>query len=140
MPTIPEMRRSRRSEWGNTRQGKHCAPRTLMRSGIFPQVACACNAGSPGSDSTSLTDAIGIGALTRLVPRELVDEVVASMGRKEVCKNKPPARVMVYSGSWCIAGHGVFRDGHGVFYGDVYKEVMRKIAGGLDYIGTWRSE
>jgi Insertion element 4 transposase N-terminal len=45
---------------------------------------------------SSLTDAIGIGTLTRLVPRELVDEVVASEGRKEIRKNKLPARVMVY--------------------------------------------
>ncbi len=32
--------------------------------------------------SSSLTDAIGIGTLTRLVPRELVDEVVFSLGCK----------------------------------------------------------
>lgn len=77
--------------------------------------------------SASLTDAIGIGTLTRLVPRELVDEVVASAGRTEIRKNKLPARVMVY-----------FVMAMALFYGDSYEEVMRKLAGGLEYLGTWR--
>ena len=72
---------------------------------------------------SSLTDAIGIGTLTRLVPRELVDEVVASEGRKEIRKNKLPARVMVY-----------FVMAMALFYGDSYEEVMRKLADGLDYM------
>jgi hypothetical protein len=75
----------------------------------------------------SLIDAIGVGVLTRLVPRELVDEVVASEGRKEIRKNKLPARVVVY-----------FVMAMALFYGDSYEEVMRKLAGGLDYMGTWR--
>jgi transposase IS4-like protein/DDE family transposase len=79
--------------------------------------------------SSSLTDAIGIGTLTRLVPRELVDEVVASLGRKELRKNKLPARVMVY-----------FVMAMALFYGDGYEEVMRKLASGLRYLGTWRRE
>ena len=82
-----------------------------------------------GSDRSSLTDAIGIGTLTRLVPRELVDEVVASAGRREIRRNKLPARVMVY-----------FVMAMALFYGDAYEEVMRKLAGGLDYMATWRRE
>jgi hypothetical protein len=78
-------------------------------------------------DRSLLTDAIGIGTLRRLVPRELVDEVVASAGRREIRKNKLPARVMVY-----------FVMAMALFYGDSYEEVMRKLAAGLDYIGTWR--
>jgi Insertion element 4 transposase N-terminal/Transposase DDE domain len=81
-----------------------------------------------GSDR-SLTDAIGIGTLTRLVPRELVDEVVESEGRKELRRNKLPARVMVY-----------FVMVMALFYGDSYEEVMRKLADGLDYMGTWRKD
>ena len=77
----------------------------------------------------SLTDAIGIGVLARLVPPELVDEVVASEGRKEIRKNKLPARVMVY-----------FVMATALFYGDSYEEVMRKLADGLDYMGTWRRD
>jgi len=82
-----------------------------------------------GGDRSSLTDAIGIGTLTRLVPRELVDEVIASAGRKEIRRNKLPARVMVY-----------FVMAMALFYGDAYEEVMRKLAEGLDYMGTWRGE
>jgi hypothetical protein len=79
------------------------------------------------SDGFSLVDAVGIGTLTRLVPRELVDEVVSSEGRKETRRNKLPARVMVY-----------FVMAMALFYSDSYEEVMRKLAGGLDYMGTWR--
>jgi Insertion element 4 transposase N-terminal/Transposase DDE domain len=80
-------------------------------------------------DGLYLADAIGIGTLTRLVPRELVDEVVLSAGRKEIRRNKLPARVMVY-----------FVMAMALFYGDSYEEVMRKLAGGLDYLGTWKRE
>src|SRR5215469_4740445 len=79
--------------------------------------------------SSSLTDAIGIGTLTRLVPRELVDEVVISLGRKEQRKNKLPARVVAY-----------FVMALALFYSDAYEEVMRKLADGLEYMGTWRRE
>jgi Insertion element 4 transposase N-terminal/Transposase DDE domain len=74
-----------------------------------------------------LTDAVGIGTLTRLVPRELVDEVIASEGRTEIRKNKLPARVVAY-----------FVMAMALFYGDSCEEVMRKLADGLDYMGTWR--
>ena len=53
------------------------------------------------------------GTLTRLVPRELVDEVVLSLGRKEQRKNKLPARVVVY-----------FVMALALFCGDGYEEVM----------------
>lgn len=64
-----------------------------------------------------------------MVPRELVDEVVISLGRREQRKNKLPARVVVY-----------FVMALALFYGDGYEEVMRKLADGLDYMGTWRRE
>jgi hypothetical protein len=82
-----------------------------------------------GAAFSSLTDAIGIGTLTRLVPRELADEVVLSLGRKEQRKNKLPARVVAY-----------FVMALALFYDDGYEEVMRKLAGGLEYLGTWRRE
>jgi hypothetical protein len=82
-----------------------------------------------GNYRSSLTDAIGIGTLTRLVPRELVDEVVGSAGPKEIGKNKLPARVTVY-----------FVMAMALFYGDAYEEVMRKLSDRLDYMGTWRRE
>src|SRR6185437_5668442 len=78
---------------------------------------------------SSLVDAIGIGTLTRLVPRELADEVVLSSGRREQRKNKLPARVVIY-----------FVMALALFYDDSYEEVMRKLAAGLGYLGTWRRE
>jgi hypothetical protein len=39
-----------------------------------------------------------------------------------------------------VRRHGVLRHGHGSVYGDSYEEVMRKLASGLDYMGTWRRE
>jgi hypothetical protein len=79
--------------------------------------------------SNSMSDRIGVGVLTRLVPRELVDEVVASLGRKELRNKKLPARVMVY-----------FVMAMALFYGEGYEEVMRKLVEGLRYLGTWRRE
>lgn len=82
---------------------------------------------SEGGDSGTsfLTDIIGIGTLTRLVLRELVDEVAASLGRKELRENKLPARVMAY-----------FVMAMTLFYGDGYEEVMRKLTAGLQYLET----
>jgi hypothetical protein len=76
---------------------------------------------------SSLVDAIGIGTLTRLVPRELADEVLLSLGRREQRRSKLPARVVVY-----------FVMALTLFYADSYEEVMRKLVGGLDYLGTWK--
>lgn len=78
----------------------------------------------------SLTDAIGIGTLTRVVPRELVDEVAGSLGHSDARRGgKVPVRVAVY-----------FVMAMALFYGDSYEEVMRKLVSGLRYIGTWRRE
>jgi hypothetical protein len=86
-------------------------------------------AGGGNGGASSLTDVIGIGTLTRLVPRELVDEVLLSLGRREQRKNKLPARAVVY-----------FVMALALFYGDGYEEVMRKLASGLAYLGSWRKE
>jgi hypothetical protein len=82
-----------------------------------------------GAAALYLPDAIGIGTLTRLVPRELVDEVTASLDRTEIRRNKLPARVVVY-----------FVMALALFYGEGYEEVMRKLAEGLKYMGTWRRD
>lgn len=87
------------------------------------------SADGSGAAASSLTDAIGIGTLTRIVTRELADEVIASLGRTEIRKGKLPARVVAY-----------FVMALALFYGDSYEEVMRKLSGGLKYMGTWRRE
>jgi Insertion element 4 transposase N-terminal/Transposase DDE domain len=58
-----------------------------------------------------------------------VDEVVASAGRKEIRRNKLPARVTVY-----------FVMAMALFFSDAYEEVMRKLAEGLDFMRTWSRE
>lgn len=85
--------------------------------------------GSVAPMRSSMIDHIGIGVLTRLVSRELVDEVVAGLGRKEQRSKKLPARVMVY-----------FVMALALFYGEAYEEVMRKLVDGLRFMGTWRRE
>lgn len=76
-----------------------------------------------------LTDAIGIGVLTRLLDRDLVDEVIAAADRQEKRKRLLPARVVVYYVlALCL------------FFGDSYEEVMRKLTHGLRSVGSWRKE
>lgn len=76
-----------------------------------------------------LTDHIGIGVLTRLVNRDLVDEVLASTGKTEARVRRLPARVVVY-----------FVLALTLFFGDDYQEVMRKLVNGLLYGRFWRRD
>jgi hypothetical protein len=55
---------------------------------------------------------MGIGVLTRLVPRDLVDEVLAETGRRQKRSRLLPAHVVAMA-------MAVFRDG--------YEEVMRRL-------------
>ncbi len=81
------------------------------------------------SDHERLTDAIGIGVLTRLLDRDLVDEVVAAADRREKRARLLPARVVVYYVlALCL------------FFGESYEEVMRKLTHGLRSVGSWRKE
>ncbi len=73
-----------------------------------------------------LPDRIGIGVLTRLIHRDLVDEVLAETGRAEQRRRLLPARVVVYYVmALCL------------FFGDAYEEVMRKLVGGLQWLRGW---
>ena len=85
------------------------------------------NAGEMASGGR-LTDRIGIGVLTRLVPRDLVDEVLAETGRRERRSRLLPAHVVVYF----VMAMAVFGDG--------YEEVMRRLTGGLRFLRAWRQE
>ena len=76
-----------------------------------------------------LTDRIGIGVLTRLIDRDLVDDVLAETGRIEQRSRLLPARVVVYYVlSLCL------------FFGDAYEEVMRLLVEGLRFCGSWRKD
>jgi hypothetical protein len=82
-----------------------------------------------GGSGSRLTDRIGIGVLTRLISRELVDEVLAETNRTERRSRLLPARVVVYYVlALCL------------FFGDAYEEVMRLLADGLEFMGGWRKD
>jgi Insertion element 4 transposase N-terminal/Transposase DDE domain len=74
-----------------------------------------------------LTDRIGIGVLTRLIDRDLVDDVLAETGRAEQRSRLLPARVVVY-----------YVLGLCLFFGDAYEEVMRLLVAGLHFTGAWQ--
>jgi hypothetical protein len=75
-----------------------------------------------------LTDRIAIGVLTRLVPRDLVAEVLAETGRREKRSRLLPAHVVVYF----VMAMAVFRDG--------YEEVTRRLTGGLAFMRAWQRD
>jgi hypothetical protein len=77
----------------------------------------------------SLPDRVALGVLTRLITRELVEDVLAETGRREQRKRLLPARVTVY-----------FVLALALFYGDSYEEVMRKLAQGLSWLAIWKRE
>jgi len=79
--------------------------------------------------SATLPDKVALGVLTRLISRELVEDVVARTGRKEQRKRLLPARLTVY-----------FVLALALFYGDPYEEVMRKLAQGLAWLAIWKAE
>jgi hypothetical protein len=76
-----------------------------------------------------LTDVIGIGVLTRLINRDLVDEVLDATGKRERRERLLPARVVVY---YTLALT--------LFYGDSYEEVMRRLVSGLSGLRAWRTD
>ena len=85
--------------------------------------------GNPGGErgrEDRLTDRIGLGVLTRLVHRDLVDEVLADTGRTERRRRLLPARVVVY-----------FVLAMTLFFDDAYEEVMRKLVEGLRFLRSW---
>src|SRR5258708_868499 len=75
-----------------------------------------------------VTDRIASGVLTRLVPRDLVDEVLAETGRREKRSRLLPAHAVVYF----VMAMAIFRDG--------YEEVTRRLTGGLAYLRAWRKD
>jgi hypothetical protein len=78
---------------------------------------------------TRLTDRIGVGVLTRLIDRDLIDCVLAETGRMERRSRLLHARVMVYYVlALCL------------FFGDAYEEVMRLLVEGLLFTGSWQKD
>lgn len=72
-----------------------------------------------------LTDHVSLGALTKVVPRYVVDEVLAETGSVEKRSRLLPAHVVVYF----VLALSLFTDG--------YEEVIRKLVHGLRFARTW---
>lgn len=74
-----------------------------------------------------LTDRVGLGVLTRIVSRDLVDEVLNATDKNEQRTRLLPARVVVY---YVLALT--------LFYGDAYEEVLLKLVNSLRFLRSWR--
>src|SRR6266540_4967842 len=81
------------------------------------------------SSDDRLTDRVGLGVLTRVVPRDLVDEVLNSTRKNEKRSRLLPAHVVVY---YVLALT--------LFFGDAYEEVLRKLVNGLRFLRSWSKE
>lgn len=73
-----------------------------------------------------LSDHISIGLLTRVFPPDVVDRVVAELGRTERRQRLLPARVVVY-----------YVLGLALFSNSSYEEVMRMLVDGLSWASGW---
>jgi hypothetical protein len=73
-----------------------------------------------------LSDYLSLGVIARVYRRDLVDEVIAETRSREKRIRLLPARLVVY---YVIA--------LGLFFGEAYEEVMRKMVGGLRFVAAW---
>lgn len=77
------------------------------------------------TDPGKLTDHVSLGTLTRIIPRYIVDEVLAETKKREKRSRALPAHVVVYF----VVALSLFTDG--------YEEVIRKLVNGLRFARTW---
>src|ERR1700740_983739 len=89
----------------------------------------AAGAGLAVVSGTRLTDRIGIGVLTLLIDRDLVDDVLAETGRVEQRSRLMRARLVVYY-VLCLC----------LVFGDAYEEVMRLLGARLHFSGSWQKD
>jgi hypothetical protein len=82
----------------------------------------------PESDRR-LSDLVSVGVLTRVFPPDLVDEVIAEVGRTEQRHRSLPARVMAY-----------FSIGMALYPEGSYEDVLSQLTDGLSWASGWREE
>jgi len=80
----------------------------------------------PESDRR-LSDLVSVGVLTRVFPPDLVDEVVAGVGRTEQRHRTLPARVMAY-----------FSIGMALYSEGSYEDVLSQLTDGLSWASGWQ--
>jgi len=74
-----------------------------------------------------LSDLVSVGVLTRVFPPELVDEVIAEVGRTEQRHRSLPARVMAY-----------FSIGMALYSEGSYEDVLAQLTDGLSWASGWQ--
>lgn len=74
-----------------------------------------------------LSDLVSVGVLTRVFPAEVVDEVIASVGRTEQRHRALPARVMAY-----------FSIGMALYSEGSYEDVLAQLTDGLSWASGWQ--
>lgn len=79
-----------------------------------------------GNASGRFTDGIGVGVLTRMLHRDLVDDVLRESGKAGQRTRLLPGRVVVY-----------FVLALSLFSEESYEEVVRKLVNGLEFLGNW---
>jgi hypothetical protein len=80
----------------------------------------------PESDRR-LSDLVSVGVLTRVFPPDLVDEVIAQVGRTERRHRSLPARVMAY-----------FSIGMALYSEGSYEDVLAQLTDGLSWVSGWQ--
>ena len=73
-----------------------------------------------------LSDLVSVGVLTRVFPPDLVDEVIAGVGRTEQRNRSLPARVMAY-----------FSIGMALYSEGSYEDVLAQLTDGLSWASGW---
>ncbi len=73
-----------------------------------------------------MSDLVSVGVLTRVFPPELVDEVIAEVGRTEQRHRALPARVMAY-----------FSIGMALYSEGSYEDVLAQLTDGLSWASGW---
>ena len=81
---------------------------------------------SAGAHPGKLVEHISLGVVMSVLDRDRIDEILLESGRLERRVRLLPARVAVY---YVIA--------LGLFFGDAYEEVMRRLVGGLRQMRAW---
>jgi hypothetical protein len=79
----------------------------------------------PESDRR-LSDLVSVGVLTRVFPPDLVDEVIAEVGRTQQRNRTLPARVMAY-----------FAIGMALYSEGSYEDVLSQLTDGLSWASGW---
>jgi hypothetical protein len=74
-----------------------------------------------------LSDLVSVGVLTQVFPPDLVDEVIADLGRTEQRNRSLPARVMAY-----------FSIGMALYSEGSYEDVLGQLTDGLSWASGWQ--